>query len=654
MLAEGGSPSPDNVASVSWRGRALAETLADALSVAPAAGVTRLGDITGLDITGLPVFQAIRPEARCLSVTLGKGLSRRAAMVSALMEAIETSAAENVRAEGSPVSVRGKGPSALALWSGGSRRGIGGIDLDPDAPREWVFGREFESGAPTAVPLDLVSLDFVRPVADDIFQTSIGLASGNSPSEAKLAAFGEIVEHDLDAQWRLLAGRERSRCEVDIAGIDDPVVAAALWRIAASGRRARLWSIGQDHRLPAFECMISDSPYGATVLPPVRGTACHPSRRVAALAAILEAAQGHPALIAGARDDLGRHDYVDGQRRSLAMLLGTFGFEPARLSWSDVPDPRTTVDDGAALLLDYARARSTLPVIAVDLPQPHPRLHVVKLVAPGLAVAGRLSTGRKRSAPVRLRGGGCDQRRLLFAGPSIAGLEIPAGLEVRPPAVAGAFAALLDHPPAAVGLIDGCFEEAPSVWHKEMLDLSARGTVVFGAASLGALRAAELGLRGIRGIGMVYRLYSEGLVQRDDAVMVTHAPAGLGHRALTVALIDVEAALLLTLMPAAERRALQRIARTMSFRERSWRALLERYAERAGRRASVGEDVLAAMPSLKRCDAAELLQTMAGPLPPAAPRSRPPITRFYRALLRECRTTPPRHPPAPARGDAAA
>ena len=52
-------------------------------------GITRAADITGLDRLGIPTWCAIRPEARQVQVTNGKGLSHAAAKVSALMEAIE-------------------------------------------------------------------------------------------------------------------------------------------------------------------------------------------------------------------------------------------------------------------------------------------------------------------------------------------------------------------------------------------------------------------------------------------------------------------------------------------------------------------------------------------------------------------------------------
>ena len=59
------------------------------------AGITRIAELTGLDVIGIPVFAAIRPMGRSLSTQQGKGISPQAARVSALMESLETWTAEH-------------------------------------------------------------------------------------------------------------------------------------------------------------------------------------------------------------------------------------------------------------------------------------------------------------------------------------------------------------------------------------------------------------------------------------------------------------------------------------------------------------------------------------------------------------------------------
>src|SRR5690606_27012476 len=59
-----------------------------------------------------------------------------------------------------------------------------------------------------------------------------------------------------------------------------------------------------------------------------------------------------------------------------------------------------------------------------------------------------------------------------------------------------------------------------------------------GAASIGALRAAELAADGMRGVGHVHRLFRCGALAEDD-VYVLHAPAPLRYRCLTLPLVNV-------------------------------------------------------------------------------------------------------------------
>ena len=64
----------------------------------PQAGITRLADVTRLDVVGLPVWQAVRPGSRNLSVSQGKGTTPAAARVSAAMESLELWHAEDLGA----------------------------------------------------------------------------------------------------------------------------------------------------------------------------------------------------------------------------------------------------------------------------------------------------------------------------------------------------------------------------------------------------------------------------------------------------------------------------------------------------------------------------------------------------------------------------
>lgn len=74
--------------------------------------------------------------------------------------------------------------------------------------------------------------------------------------------------------------------------------------------------------------------------------------------------------------------------------------------------------------------------------------------------------------------------------------------------------------PDIIGIIDGVFHQNSAVGHREILDVMKRGIKVFGASSMGALRASELDSLGMEGIGYCYNEYASGNITSDDDVAV--------------------------------------------------------------------------------------------------------------------------------------
>ncbi len=135
---------------------------------------------------------------------------------------------------------------------------------------------------------------------------------------------------------------------------------------------------------------------------------------------------------------------------------------------------------------------------------------------------------------------------VVFAGPSLSQdvcrTILPAA-EYRPPVSQGDVTRAVLAGARAIGIIDGYFERVPAVWHKEILWAMSRGTHVFGAASMGALRAAELHQYGMVGIGEVFAAFRDGELEDDDEVTVAHGPAEIGFLATSVAMVDIRATL---------------------------------------------------------------------------------------------------------------
>ena len=101
------------------------------------------------------------------------------------------------------------------------------------------------------------------------------------------------------------------------------------------------------------------------------------------------------------------------------------------------------------------------------------------------------------------------------------------------------YRALLRHRPSMIGIVDGYFHQVPSVWHKEILVAMAEGVHVFGSASMGALRAAELADFGMQGVGHVFQDFRDGVLEDDDEVAVVHAPAEIGFVAASEAMVNI-------------------------------------------------------------------------------------------------------------------
>ena len=128
--------------------------------------------------------------------------------------------------------------------------------------------------------------------------------------------------------------------------------------------------------------------------------------------------------------------------------------------------------------------------------------------------------------------------------------------------------------PPAIGIIDGYFSGKAAVWHKEILWALSQQIPVFGASSMGALRAAELDTFGMVGIGKVYESYAAGRTEDDDDVAVVHAPVELGSAPLSEPMVNIRATLAgaveAEVMSEEEAEFLRRRAKSLNYVNRTW------------------------------------------------------------------------------------
>lgn len=177
----------------------------------------------------------------------------------------------------------------------------------------------------------------------------------------------------------------------------------------------------------------------------------------------------------------------------------------------------------------------------------------------------------------------------VFVGPTLAAAEAAEILDATflPPVKLGdVYRSVARLRPRAIGIVDGYFQWIPSVWHKEILWAMDEGVRVFGAASMGALRAAELAPFGMHGVGRVFEAYRDGrlhgpdecVFEDDDEVAVVHGPAENGYVAASDAMVNIRCTLARAaaegIIAEETRRVLVAAAKADFFPDRSYASLL--------------------------------------------------------------------------------
>ena len=180
---------------------------------------------------------------------------------------------------------------------------------------------------------------------------------------------------------------------------------------------------------------------------------------------------------------------------------------------------------------------------------------------------------------------------IIFVGPTLPNHNTDfseSNIEFRPPAVQGAVLRAVDAHPWAIGIIDGGFEKQPAVQHKEILYAMTRGIHVFGASSMGALRAAELAPFGMEGVGKIFEQFHKGTLEDDDEVALTHTSAETGYDCASEAMVNIRATLEAAVDPTGSpsrnrekvllrehKEGLEKIAKSLFFPERTYERILQ-------------------------------------------------------------------------------
>jgi ribosomal protein S12 methylthiotransferase accessory factor len=375
------------------------ETLTRIEPKMPAAGVTRVADITGLDRIGIPVFSSIRPTAEggAVSVYNGKGTTAAEARVSAMMEAVERYSAEVGTRElliesYSRLSEKALNPNELILPDY--------VKHAEDLPIPWVKGYDLINDEEIHVPANAVFHPFpscferVR-----LFRTNTnGLAGGNELEEAIFHGLAEVIERDA---WSLVELTRNTGPNVRIEGGEIRNLMANFLKADVS---VLIRDITSDLGVPTFAAVSDDLMLRDPALLTI-GMGTHTDAGVAIKRAITEVAQSRLTQIHGAREDTITADVRRMMGYEWVRKMNKHWFEIAEVEEFDrVSSFSFDSDDFLAdiqYMVERLRGVGLERVIVVDLTRAEIGVPVVRVIVPGLemyAVDGERIGRRCRNA----------------------------------------------------------------------------------------------------------------------------------------------------------------------------------------------------------------------------------------------------------------
>ena len=372
------------------RSCAPSETIERVRGIFPLIGLTRVANITGLDVLGVPVYTACRPNARSLSTAQGKGYTHEAARASAVMESIETYHAETIQAplqlcSYNEIRFRDSCVDPFAMPH------LAGSDLTANHRLLWIEGVNLLNQGVSWAPFEAVHTDYTTPVLPGhghFVSSSNGLSSGNTFHEALIHGICEIIERDAVTLFQLRSQYEKDAARISLETIDNRRCAHILHRFLACGIHIGLWDITSDIGIPAFLCRIlPDKESDIAGIRPVSGMGCHMSKDIAMLRALTEAAQSRLSFISGGRDDLSRRNYqkylnADEYAKWLQSITSQ---EAPPKSYKDIPDRlQETFAGDLQYLLNALKRMGIESVTAVDLTKEEIGIPVTRIVIPGL------------------------------------------------------------------------------------------------------------------------------------------------------------------------------------------------------------------------------------------------------------------------------
>jgi thioglycine synthase len=416
------------------RVRSTQDTLAAIIPICKDLGVTRISDITFMDRLYIPNYSATLPGTDDVFwVYGGKGATKRQAKASALMESIEryfslfsTNPMTTINASYSHLSKSYKVLHPIEVIE----------PVDPHYneayPTDYIIGFDILNNEEILVPAEIAYYRYTpRPPAVSVFECSHtnGLASGNVLEEAICHALCEVIERhavsiaELCASCipyniiekivaQLKSARLISSDAINSLGekfVDDPTMFPEVNIAEVTAEFEPLGTLVRKFADADIPLMIKDITQGNINIPTfvassvewithdyglfAKGYGTHPDTRIALIRAITEVSQTRAANIQGARDDLRRIQYKEGDeiyKRKWPFMPSSSSSEGQNHedNFKNFSEIGTNVNkdifDDIKLILSILKEAGIRKVIYVNFTNPDTEIPVVRVIVPGL------------------------------------------------------------------------------------------------------------------------------------------------------------------------------------------------------------------------------------------------------------------------------
>ena len=400
------------------RVKPVEQTLREVLPLTEKIGVTRLADITDMDILKIPNYSAVLPGTDdYIWVYSGKGLTRQHAQASALMESIERycslpSGAPKNMIQGSYDDLSKKfnvlHPSSVVEPMT--------FQYTDDMIMDFLPGFDLMNKEFLLVPAPIALFKYsarqpaINPFA---YHHTNGLASGNVMEEAICHSLCEVIERDAISMAQLKASAVHfhilKTVENSLNSIGyyvTPITATdyvddnsifpdveihdiefePITRLGKKFQKANIpliiKNVTSEIGIPTFNAASIEwitHDYGYLV----EGHGTHPDARIALLRAITEVSQSRAANIQGARDDLRKIPY--GENNTDDQRSWQFMKSRDMIRFSDIKSfINEDILDDIKLILTKLDENDLNQVIVVNLTNPSVGIPVVRTIVPGL------------------------------------------------------------------------------------------------------------------------------------------------------------------------------------------------------------------------------------------------------------------------------